>query len=331
MRLFGVHLIGFSRENLHKLLLTVAFVAGILLVRALVLGAMRLFLHRNERVVFWTRQGTGLVAAVLSVLAVVSIWFDDPTRMALPFGLVSAGLAFALQKVITSLAGYLVILRGKTFSVGDRIAMGGVRGDVIALGFIQTTILEMGQPTGDASDAPRTWVHARQYTGRVVTVTNDKLFDNPVYNYSREFPFLWEEIAIPISYGSDRHKAEQIILDAARAATEHLNRMSREEREELQNRYFVELDDMVPRVFYRLTDNWIELSLRFFARPHGARVLKDDIARRILDGLEREGIGIASGTYDIVGLPPLKLDAKTIDKLASALRANDRNSRISLS
>jgi small-conductance mechanosensitive channel len=61
-------------------------------------------------------------------------------------GLVTAGLAFALQKVVTAVAGYLVILRGRTFNLGDRITMGGVRGDVIALGFIQTTIMEMGQP-----------------------------------------------------------------------------------------------------------------------------------------------------------------------------------------
>ncbi len=44
------------------------------------------------------------------------------------------------------MAGYMVILRGKTFNVGDRIVMGGVRGDMIALDFMQTTIMEMGQP-----------------------------------------------------------------------------------------------------------------------------------------------------------------------------------------
>ncbi len=80
------------------------------------------------------------------MLGLLSIWFNDPTRLATAFGLVSAGVAFALQKVITSLAGYLVILRGNTFTVGDRISMGGVRGDVMRLGFVQTTIMEMGQP-----------------------------------------------------------------------------------------------------------------------------------------------------------------------------------------
>ena len=122
---------------------------------------------------------------MLLSLGLVSVWFDDPTRLATALGLVTAGLAFALQRVITALAGYIVILRGKTFNVGDRITMGGVRGDVIALGFIQTTIMEMGQPPAVQNADPAMWVRARQYTGRVVTVTNDKIFTEPVYNYSR--------------------------------------------------------------------------------------------------------------------------------------------------
>jgi small-conductance mechanosensitive channel len=59
-------------------------------------------------------------------------------------GLISAGLAFALQQVIISLAGYIVILRGDTFTVGDRITLGGVRGDVVRLRCLKTTIMEMG-------------------------------------------------------------------------------------------------------------------------------------------------------------------------------------------
>lgn len=60
------------------------------------------------------------------IFGLLSIWFNDPTRLATTFGLMSAGLAFALQQVVTALAGYLVILRGSTFTVGDRISMGDV-------------------------------------------------------------------------------------------------------------------------------------------------------------------------------------------------------------
>ncbi len=59
--------------------------------------------------------------------------------------------------------------------------MGGIRGDVIEIGFIQTAIMEMGQPPPVQSDDPAMWGRARQYTGRIVTITNDKIFETPVY------------------------------------------------------------------------------------------------------------------------------------------------------
>lgn len=59
-------------------------------------------------------------------------------------------------------------------------------------------------------------VRSRQFTGRILTVTNSKIFAEPVYNYTREFPFIWEEVALPITYRADRDGAEAILLQAAR-------------------------------------------------------------------------------------------------------------------
>ncbi len=271
----------------------------------------RLFRGRNERVVFWTRQGIALVSALLLVVGLASIWFDDPTRLATALGLVTAGLAFALQKAVTAVAGYFVILRGKTFNVGDRITMGGVRGDVIALGFMQTTIMEMGQPPPVQGADPAMWVLSRQYTGRVVTVSNARIFEEPVYNYTREFPYLWDEMTLPISYRSDRNVAERILLDAAQRQTVSIASLSRDALDEMQRRYFMKPADMKPKVYYRLTDNWLELTVRFVVRDHGIRELKDGMSREILRDLEEAGIGIASATFEIVGLPQLQIRRAT--------------------
>ena len=48
---------------------------------------------------------------------------------------------------------------------------------------------------------------SRQYTGRVVTVSNAKIFDEPVYNYTREFPYIWEEVSLPVPFTADRGRA----------------------------------------------------------------------------------------------------------------------------
>lgn len=308
LHIFGVTLIGVTPENGRKLLLTVLFLLGAWLFGRLVslaLGAVTRG-DRWPRLKFWTRQGLRILVALVGTIGVVSIWFDDPTRLTTALGLVTAGLAFALQRVITAVAGYFVILRGKTFNVGDRIVMGGVRGDVIGLDFMQTSIMEMGQPPPVQNDDPAMWVRARQYTGRIVTVTNAKIFDEPVYNYTRELGALFEEIVVPIPFAADRSRAEAVLLDAASRHTGKMEVLAEEEVHELQRRYFMSQPDFEPRVYWRITDNWLELTVRFVARDHGVRELKDAMSRDILAGFDAAGIGIASATFEVVGVPPLR-------------------------
>ncbi|MDQ3442917.1 MAG: mechanosensitive ion channel family protein, partial [Chloroflexota bacterium] len=163
---FGIRFVGVNTENGQKLLLTLALILVVWILRMSlrrILRSVRI-VRGDPHTEFWTRQGINIGTTVLLLLGLLSIWFDDPTRLATALGLVTAGLAFALQKVVTAIAGYFVILRGNTFNVGDRITMGGVRGDVIGLGFIQTTIMEMGQPPAVQTADPAMWVKSRQFT-----------------------------------------------------------------------------------------------------------------------------------------------------------------------
>ncbi len=308
MQLFGVKLVGITGANGKKMLFSIAYILIVWLL-AWGIGALArvLIRKRSLRVAFWIEQAIHLLSAAMLLIGVCSIWFDDPARLATALGLVAAGLAFALQRVITALAAYIVILRGKTFNVGDRIVMGGVRGDVMDLGFIQTTIMEMGQPPAVQDADPAMWVKARQYTGRIVTLTNDKIFDSPVYNYTRDFPFIWEEMTIPIPYKADLPRAEEIMLAAAQKLTIPARELGEKALAELQRRFFVAPADLEPRVFVRLTDNWVELTVRFITQDHAIRDVKDRMGRQILQGLNQAGIGVASSTYDIVGMPPLNI------------------------
>ena len=231
-------LISFNTEIGLKVLFTLAFLIVLWLLRRVANAFIRESIRDryNGRIWFWAGQGLNLVTAVLLILGLLEIWFDNPNRLATAIGLVTAGVAFALQKLITAIAGYFVILRSNIFSVGDRITMGGVRGDVIALGFIHTKIMEMGQPVSFQDTTSPSWVKSRQFTGRIVNITNDKIFDQPVYNYTQDFPYLWEEISVPISYTTDRDslrdsfasRAEQILLECAARHTENINQMSQE-------------------------------------------------------------------------------------------------------
>ncbi|HEY6894654.1 MAG TPA: mechanosensitive ion channel domain-containing protein [Rhodanobacteraceae bacterium] len=330
MNVLHLRLLGVNAETGEKLLLSAIVIGAIFLIRYAIVWTVRLVTGEepNERVVFWTRQGASLISTIFGLLALVSIWFDDPTHLTTAAGLIGAGLAFALQKVVTAFAGYLVILRGKTFTVGDRITMGGVRGDVISLGFLQTRIMEMGEPPDAQTDANPIWVHARQYTGRVVTVTNDKVFDEPVYNFTREFPFIFEEIKIPVSYQTDRKKAEAILLESANAVVDKIEEVSEPIRREMEKKYFIDFETMKPRVYYKITDNWVEMTLRFIVKVRGVRAVKDELSRMILDKFDEAKIGIASGTYEVVGFPPIRIEGPVANRIATALEEHAADSAL---
>jgi small-conductance mechanosensitive channel len=309
VRLFGVALLGADTENARKLGITLALVLVLYLIGKVVSGlTANVRQKQSHRLAFWTRQGTSLLLFVVGLVSLISVWFDNPARLATGIGLMGAGIAFALQKVVSSFAGYFVILRGKTFNVGDRIVMGGVRGDVVALNFMQTVIMEMGEPASVQGSDPGMWVQSRQFSGRIVTIANSKIFDEPVYNYTRDFPFLWEEMRLPISYKDDRSKVEALLLATAEKETSTVEAAARPALEKLEKRFLLRPTDTRPRVYMRLTDNWVEITVRFLCHDHDIRGLKDRMSRELLRGLEAAGIGIASGTYEIVGLPPIRVE-----------------------
>jgi small-conductance mechanosensitive channel len=315
VQVFHVTLVGVNQINAEKVLLTLVLIGFTVAVRYALHYLLRVVRRFSwaERFRFWGHQAINLLTTAFFIVALISIWVGPNAHLATVGGLIGAGIAFALQRFIIAIAGYVVILRGKTFSIGDRIIIGGVRGEVIALDFFQTTVLEMGQPPSvvDQTD-PAMWVMARQYTGRIVVVTNGVIFDEPVYNYSRDFPFLWEEIHVGVGYNDKYEQAEQILLDVARKHTTPIAKMTGEARRHLKHVYDLDPPNVEPRVFYQMTDNWVQLNLRFIVPDRGIREIKDAMYRDILRGMKEAGIAVASGTYDIVGLPPIRIDSMPV-------------------
>jgi len=299
-----------------RFLLTVGIALVAIVVSAVLRRTARATLADGEkgRTLFWTDQGIKLLALGAFLVTVALLWSGELTGIGGAVGVIGAGVAVALQRVITSFAGYLIILRGKVFSVGDRITFGGVRGDVIGLGFMQTTVLEMGQSPPERKEDPATWVRGRQYTGRVVRVSNDKIFDFPVYNFTREFPFVWDEIMLPISYDADSRRAEAIMLDAARKRTADLMSEATPALDRLRKVYYIEGEiELEPRVYMTITDNYVELALRFLSREPGVRSLKDSLYRDILAGFRNAHIAFASTSTAIDVQHPVEVRVRPAD------------------
>ena len=137
---------------------------------------------------------------LLALLFLAGEFSDQIHSITVALGVASAGIAFALQEVIVIFAGYLAISFGRFYKIGDRVQLSGTVGDVIDIGVFSTTLMEVGE-----------WVKADQYSGRVVRIANSFVFTEPVYNFSADFPYLWDEIVLPIKYGSDIQMTRSIL------------------------------------------------------------------------------------------------------------------------
>ena len=79
--------------------------------------------------------------------------------------------------------------------------------------------------------------------------------------------------------------------------------ISEEAARGLEDRFDLRRLDFEPRVYYRLTSSWLELTVRFVFKDHGTRAVKDQMARDILEGFDAAGIAVASAGLRIEGLP----------------------------
>ena len=259
----------------------------------IIVGMRFLFSWRIEdpAVRYHSRKIARYAIVILALIALGFVWRPFAGQLGLVIGLLGAGLAFALQEVIGAVAGWANIVSGGMYRVGDRIEIAGVRGDVIDITLLRTKLMEIGSPTDSG-----TWVKGRQYTGRIVTVSNKKTFTDPVFNFSATFEFIWEELTIPISHDSDWILAEKIMLEEARAVSR--SEGAQEAMELMLKRYPVPRVEVEPHVFVRATDNWMELAARFIVPVRTSRSVKDGLFRRITRRLDEAGVEIASETID---------------------------------
>lgn len=241
---------------------------------------------------YYLRKAVHYLTVVALLITLAVLWRPFAGRIGVVLGLAAAGLALAMQEVIGAFAGWISILTGRQFRVGDRIQMCGVRGDVLDITPLRTRVLESG-----SSSDPDSWIRGRQYTGRVVSLSNRFVFTAPVYNSSTVLDHLWEELTLPIPYEADWHLAERILCEEARDISSTAE--ARRAIEQMRRRYPVAEAEVDARVFVRATPNWVELSARFVVPVRAARQVKDQVTRRVLDRLAENGIRVASVTQDI--------------------------------
>jgi len=236
---------------------------------------------------------------LFALLFLAGEFSDQLHSITVALGVASAGIAFALQEVIVSIAGWLAITFGRFYRIGDRVQLSGTVGDVIDIGVFSTTLMEIGE-----------WVKADQYSGRVVRIANSFVFTEPVYNFSADFPYLWDEIVLPVKYGSDIQLTRSILHQAADEVIGVYLEPAKVHWKNIYNRYRLEHESIEPAVTLIANDNWLEFTLRYIVDYKKRRTTKDQLFERIVNQMSKTNnkVAIASTTLQLVDLPAVTLD-----------------------
>lgn len=231
---------------------------------------------------------------ILLVIVTISFFTGSIKDFALAIGLLTAGITITLQELILSVAGSFYIFFIGVYKPGDRIEINNIKGDVIDIDSVYTTMMEIGE-----------WVSSDNYSGRIVKLSNAFVFKGPVYNYSKDFPFVWDEFNLPIRYGSDIELAKTIVVKIASETLSEYVSKSISEWNKVVKKYYIENAEVEPTLAITMTDNWIQFNLRYIVdykkRRYTKHILNELIGKEIqkTDGK----VQLASATFEIVSVP----------------------------
>jgi small-conductance mechanosensitive channel len=273
------------------------YAGSILLIISLLRRLLRKKLPDTE-VRYKSQKAMEFFGYILLVFVSISFFTGNVKDLALAVGLLTAGITITLQELILSVAGSFYIFFVGVYKPGDRIEINNIKGDVIDIDSVYTTMMEIGE-----------WVSSDNYSGRIVKLSNAFVFKGPVYNYSKDFPFVWDEFNIPIRYGSDVELAKTIVVQVASETLSDYVTQSTAEWEKVVNKYYIENAQVEPTLVITMNDNWMQFNLRYIVdfkkRRYTKHLLNDHIGKEVL---KTEGkVQLASATIEIVRVPNINV------------------------
>jgi small-conductance mechanosensitive channel len=232
-----------------------------------------------------------LVVGILVVLILMINFSDQLSSFATVLGFAAAGVAVALQNVILSIAGYFFLIGRFGIRVGDRVQIGGVVGDVVEIGLVKLSLMELG---GDGNH--------RMPTGRVVVFSNAIVFQ-PSGNFFKQAPgtsFVWNEIRLKLAADCDYRLAEKRLTDAVEQVYARYRETIQRDYRHLERELNILLESPKPQSRLSLGADGLNVTIRYPAETRNAAQIADEVARRVLDAIAREpSLRLVTGAANI--------------------------------
>lgn len=237
----------------------------------------------------WSRANAltavvGFAVWVLGGGVAISVIAGDIRGMLGSVGLVGLALSWALQTPIESITGWLLLSFRGYYRVGDRIAVGEIQGDVHRIDVLTTTLWEIG-------GGGRGPVRGEQPTGRIVTIPNHEILTGAVVNFTRDFPWLWDEVEITVAPESDLALAARVVRRAAEEAVgDRMRAPAIRYGEILRANGLEQQVPEGPEVYLAPAASWTTVTVRYLVPTHERRQWKSELTLRIAEALDAPAV-----------------------------------------
>jgi small conductance mechanosensitive channel len=258
---------------LPKILIALVLLVAAGVIVRLVRAVLRRVLGQWERADAATAMA-GILIWLLAFGIALSVIAGDTRALIGSVGLLGLALSWALQAPIESFAGWLLNSFKAYYRVGDRIAVGEVFGDVYRIDFMNTTVWEAGGP-----EKP---VQGAQPTGALITFPNSEVLRSNIVNYTRGFPYVWDEISIGVTNESDIGYAMRVIAGVARETIGPTMQGPVDTYRALLDQEGLSYDVAdEPQVYIMPTDSWTDITVRYLVNARERRKWSSALHLRI--------------------------------------------------
>jgi small-conductance mechanosensitive channel len=275
-----------SPETQEKLFTSLLILFMVLAVRWFGFRAVNQRFEEDTRNLYNWRKAIDYTSFVVGAILIGRIWLVGLQSMMTYLGILSAGLAIALQDLVSNLAGWVFIVTRRPFTVGDRLQVGEFAGDVIDIRLFEFSLLEIGNR-----------IDAEQSTGRILHVPNGRVFSEILANYSQGLPFIWNEIPIMVTFESDWEKAKAILTEIMQTHTPPVDRHQLKQRQVKGMRFVISYNHINPTLYTEIAHSGVRLTIRYLVQPRQKRDSEQIIHEAILRAFARhDDIDIAYET-----------------------------------
>jgi len=260
-----------SDETIQRIVLT-ALVLALWLALGVVARAViaRRFGESARRYTFL--KAAKYLLAVVALIALLRVWVQGGTGLGAYLGIMSAGLAIALQDPLTNFAGWIFLVLRRPFVLGDRIEIGRHAGDVIDVRLFQFSLIEI-----------RNWVDADQSTGRIIHVPNGLVFRETVANYTQGFNFIWDEIPVTVTFESNWRRAKEMLGEIIAEHSAIASDQAAEQVRVAGDKFLIHYSHLTPIVWTSVADIGVTLTMRYLCEARRRRSTANNIWESTLD------------------------------------------------